>query len=206
MISTHFTVILVPWGALGDPWGALGDRAVLRSLQNRFFTRLGSLFETLGASFGKPFQSLWPPGGPRNRRKRRIGECLVANPIFHGICFSFQVPWIPKSKHSVWERSSKPHFRPRQQKHDFEIIWDWFLTNFLVISRTPESQERHKSDQERPRKPKKHRAGKTWQKESRRIPQKETRRQRGVTSGAVVKRHILRKAWLIPRQSATPAR
>ena len=33
----------------------------------------------------------------------------------------------------------------------------------------------------------------------RRVPQKGTRRQGGVCSGAMVKRHILRKAWLISR-------
>ena len=29
---------------------------------------------------------------------------------------------------------------------------------------------------------------------------------RGLSSGGMVKRHVLRKAWLIPRQNATPAR
>ena len=172
MISIDFIVILVTW-----------------------------IFNRFGVPSGYPRGALWGTfsvlvATPRAQepKKRRIARCLFAGSIFDRIFFTFRVPWIPKNSDSVCERYTKPHFRPRPKKNtiftDFVIVLQTICT-MLETFGSPLGLEGacfsflFRLDFSisflmdfRPR----------------RVPQKGTRRQGDVCSGAMVKRHILRKA------------
>ena len=119
-----FCIIFSPWWPLGHP-------GVPRRFRSRFWLHFGVPLGALGAPFGEPFRSLWPPWGPKKRKKRRFGGCLFAGPIFDPIFFTFRVPWTPKTTNSVWERYTKPHFRPRPKKPRFRTYFGVVLRTIL---------------------------------------------------------------------------
>ena len=124
-------------------FGVLGSLGATSGSQNASgvdsgFSRIdsgsmfGSLWVPLGAlrtPSGEPFRSLWPSRAPKKRKKRRFGGCLFAGPIFARIFFTFRVPWTPKTIDSVWERCTKPRFRPRPKKTRFRIDFGVDLKN-----------------------------------------------------------------------------
>ena len=136
---SHFGVILV---SFWRPWVSMGDPEVPRRFQHRFCLHFGVPLGPLGAPFGVTFRSLWPPWGPKNRKKRRTGERLFTDPISARIFFTFWVPGTPKNKDSVWEGCTKPHFRPRTKKTMFQsdfgvvlgTIWDNFADPWATFA------------------------------------------------------------------------
>jgi hypothetical protein len=60
------------FGIIWCHFDALSDPDVSRGFRIPFFIVFGSLWGALGPPFGEPFRFLWPPRGPKNRKKRRI--------------------------------------------------------------------------------------------------------------------------------------
>ena len=142
----HFGVILASFwchfGAIGCHWASEGPQDAPRRFQNPFCLHFGVPLGPLGAPFGVTFRSLWPPWRPKNRKKRRTEGCLFAGSIFDRIFSTFWVPGTPKNKDSVWERYTKPHFRPRPKKTMFRsdfgmvlgTIWDHFADPWATFA------------------------------------------------------------------------
>ena len=116
VILQSFWSFRIDYRALGCHW------ATLRS-QHGSRVDPGSILRWLWKPLGHPSGSLCGPFGrpkdPRTEKKRRTRGCLFTSSIFWEVFFTFQVPWTPKNKNSVWERYAKPHFRPRPEKTRF---------------------------------------------------------------------------------------
>ena len=125
----HFAIVLIISNWLSCPWVSLSHPEVPARFQSRSRLHFKMTLGALGAPFGKPVWSLWPPQGPKNRKKRRTRGCLFASSISNRVFFTFQVPWTPKNKDSVWDGYTKPHFRPRPKKTRF-------YTDFVIVLRT----------------------------------------------------------------------
>ena len=204
--SVSFWLRLGSWG-IGDPPGThFSSTAEKGRKQTRFLTVLGSLLETLGAPFGEPFRSLWPPRRPKNRKNDALqGVCsrvrfLIGFSSFFGCLGSLKttIPCKRGTQNHIFDRSRK--------KHDFILILLSFYGPFGTMLGTFGSPLELEGAcffvfcridfsisflmDFRPQ---------------RGSPKKE-HGIIGLDSGAMVKRHVLRKAWLIPRQNATPAR
>ena len=141
----HFEVIFIYFDSFYCRYGALGHPGVPRRFRSRFWLHLGHPLGALGALFGEPFRSLWPLRVPKKRKKRRIRECLFANPVFDRIFFTFRVPWTPENINSDWDEYAKKHFQPRPNKHDFGTILEWFRDTFGTMLGTFRSKKEPES-------------------------------------------------------------
>ena len=94
--------------------------------KTRFLIVLGSLLGTLGAPFGEPFRSLWPPRGPKNRKNDALqGVCSRARFLI-GFSSLFGCLGSLKTKIPCGRGTQNHIFDRHRKKHDFKQILSSF--------------------------------------------------------------------------------
>ena len=116
---------------LGDPPGThFGSTAEKGKKKTRFLIVLGSLLGTLGAPFGEPFRSLWPPRGPKNQKNDALqGVCSRAR-FFIGFSLLFGCLGSLKTRIPCWRGIQNHIFDRDRKKHDFIPILSSFYGPF----------------------------------------------------------------------------